>query len=306
MSTRILALGALLTWTVALPAETLPPEVAAFVQQREACDHFRGEPVEGEGPEALARLEFVQRKLIELCSGSDAALLELRERHAAQPAVMAALDAFEYPIEDDLTVQSDIDIAAEPTLQSGVYGPMTLGVDQANGRFSGVLDAGAAPACKLRFSGLMDRVDEPLRVVAQTLEMALSPDSSESLSGRMVPGLDVHGKPSAWLRLDVLPAACPAFAAIVGEQSMALSQQSSGNWISMHWAAPGRAYFHDEADERTRRKAYVLPGDGLRGYRETAAFLEAEYLAPNGRATRGWVSWSELMPELSLGDGAEM
>lgn len=306
MRTRILAAGVLFVWAAVVPATTLPPDVAAFVQQREACDHFRGEPVEGEGPEALARLEFVQRKIVEHCSGSDAVLLELRQRHAARPEAIAALDAFEYPIEDSLTVESDIDLAAEPTLQSGVYGPMTLGVDRRNGRFSGVLDAGAAPACKLRFSGLLDRVDEPLRVVAQTLEMAQQSNGPKTLTGRMVPGLDVHGKASAWLRLDVVPASCPALKTWVSEDTEALSQQAGGDWISVHWAAAGRAYFHSEADDSTRRKAYVLPGDVLRGYRETAAFLEAEFVAPNGRATRGWIPWSELMPGLSLGDGAEM
>jgi len=43
--------------------ESLPPDVKSFVEQRDACDHFRGEPYEGpsEGElvEQKERREFV-------------------------------------------------------------------------------------------------------------------------------------------------------------------------------------------------------------------------------------------------------
>ncbi|MEZ5455687.1 MAG: hypothetical protein R3F04_06175 [Lysobacteraceae bacterium] len=47
-------------------------------------------------------------------------------------------------------------------------------------------------------------------------------------------------------------------------------------------------------------------GDTLRGYGETAEFIELEFIAPNGRATRGWINWMDVMPSLWRGDGAEM
>ena len=75
-------------------AVALPAEVQAFIAQREACDHFRGE----EGYDAERRA-FLAKALAKTCTGTDRALAALRERFAAQPAVLAALKDFEVRIE---------------------------------------------------------------------------------------------------------------------------------------------------------------------------------------------------------------
>ena len=75
-------------------AVALPAEVLAFKAQREACDHFRGE----EGYDAERRA-FLAQALAKTCTGTDRALAALRERFAAQPAVLAALKDFEVRIE---------------------------------------------------------------------------------------------------------------------------------------------------------------------------------------------------------------
>ncbi|HWS25444.1 MAG TPA: hypothetical protein VN259_02615 [Xanthomonadales bacterium] len=284
--------------------------VRAYVERREACDHFRGEPVEGEGEEALARLEFVQRQIFEKCSGTDAELARLRATYANDPALSQALADFEYPIEAAGEVAgppADIDIAAEPTLQTGVYGALTVGVDAANGRFSGVVQT-QNPACSLRLHGLLDRIDEPLRALAQTRRDALrDPQGSVGVvEARLVAGLDDQGKATAWLRIDQLPDGCPELGAWSASAAQPLPQTRSGNWISVHWISAERAYFHSEAQASTRRKAYVTRSDTLQGYAETAEFIELEFVDPNGRATRGWVNWMDVLPGLSLGDGAEM
>lgn len=290
---------------------TMPDELRAFVERREACDHFRGEPVEGEGEEALARLEFVQRQIFESCSGTDAELQRLRRAYADDPAFRKALAAFEYPIEtagERAGPDSEIDIAAEQTLQSGVYGPLVLGVDSANARFSGVYHASGQPECSLRLHGLMDRVDEPLRVAAQVHRDAhRNPEENIGVvSGRLVAGLDIKGTPTAWLRLDQIPQGCAALSGLSDAQAKPLPQTVSGEWISVHWTVTERAYFHTEPDASTARKAYVVSGDTLRGYGETAEFVELEFVAPSGRATKGWINWMDVMPSLWLGDGAEM
>lgn len=289
----------------------MPEDVRAFVEQREACDHFRGEPVEGEGEEALARLEFVQRQIFESCSGTDAELQRLRHAYADHPTVAKALAAFEYPIETTGEMDGadrDIDLAAEPTLQSGVYGALVLGVDSANGRFSGVYQASAKPECSLRLHGLMDRLDEPLRLAAQVLRDARKgPEENIGVvSGRLVAGVDVKGKPTAWLRLDQIPPGCAELNALSDAQAAPQPQTVPGAWISVHWTVTERAYFHTEPHASTVRKAYVVTGDTLRGYAETAEFIELEYVAPKGRATKGWINWMDVMPSLWLGDGAEM
>ena len=75
-------------------AAALPAEVLAFIAQRESCDHFRGE----EGYDAERRA-FLAKALAKTCTGTDRALAALRERFAAQPAVLAALKDFEDRIE---------------------------------------------------------------------------------------------------------------------------------------------------------------------------------------------------------------
>ena len=289
----------------------MPEDVRAFVEQREACDHFRGEPVEGEGEEALARLEFVQRQIAESCSGTDAALQSLRSRYVEDVALSKMLAGFEYPIESNGELgaaEADIDIAAESTLKSGVYGPLVLGVDAANGQFSAVYQTASQPECHLRIRGLMDRTDEPLRVVAQVLRDARqNPEANVGVvSGRLVPGIDTRSRPTVWLRLDQVPTGCTALDGLSDRLSKPLPQTTSGDWISVHWTLAERAYFHTDPHASTVRKAYVVAGDTLRGYGETAEFIELEFIAPNGRATRGWINWMDVMPSLWLGDGAEM
>lgn len=111
----------------------------------------------------------MQRQIFENCHGTDAELARLRAAHADDPLLREALAGFEYPIEQAGEVDgpdSDIDLAAEPALRSGVYGALTLGVDTSNGRFSGVYQASGDPACSLRLRGLLDRTDGPLRAIA--------------------------------------------------------------------------------------------------------------------------------------------
>lgn len=284
--------------------------VRAYVEQRQACDHFRGEPVEGEGEAALERLEFVQRQIVEKCSGTDAELARLRATYANDPELIDALADFEYPIEAAGEVAgppADIDIAAEPLLQSGVYGALTLGVDAVNGRFSGVV-LNQDPACSLRLRGLLDRVDEPLRAIAQTRRDALRDPQGivGMVEARLVAGVNSHGDPTVWLRLDQRPEGCPELSAGSAAAAKPLAQTSPGSWTSVHWIGAERAYFHSEAKVGTRRKAYVTRSDMLRGYAETDEFIELEFVGSNGRATRGWISWMDVLPSLSLGDGAEM
>lgn len=46
-------------------AESLPypEEVKAFITERETCDHFRGEPFEGNSPEQVERRNFIADSL---------------------------------------------------------------------------------------------------------------------------------------------------------------------------------------------------------------------------------------------------
>ena len=81
------------------PTPAIPSEVVAFVADRDACEHFRGEPIEGDSQEQVERRAFVQESLDIYCSGTDHRLAALRKRYAGNPAVMSALVGYEQVIE---------------------------------------------------------------------------------------------------------------------------------------------------------------------------------------------------------------
>lgn len=72
----------------------LPPAIVAFQQQRDACDHFRGEE-----PYDKQRAAFLKAQLAKTCKGSDKALAALRKRFANDPEALAALKGYEDRIE---------------------------------------------------------------------------------------------------------------------------------------------------------------------------------------------------------------
>ncbi|WP_376096663.1 hypothetical protein ACE7GA_05295 [Roseomonas sp. CCTCC AB2023176] len=79
-----------------IAATALPPEVAAFVERRGRCDHFRGE--DSEDAERRAEIRHLLR---ENCAGTDAELRRLRERYR-DGAPAEALRGFEDRVEPAL------------------------------------------------------------------------------------------------------------------------------------------------------------------------------------------------------------
>ncbi len=81
------------------PMAALPQEVASFVVERDTCEHFRGEPIEGTSPEQFERRTFVQESLEVYCAGTDHRLAALKKRFAGNAAVMMALENYEEAID---------------------------------------------------------------------------------------------------------------------------------------------------------------------------------------------------------------
>lgn len=78
----------------------LPPDVKAFVERRDGCDHFRGEPWDnGDDPIIKERREFIFKKIKELCTGSDNQLKELRDKYRNDTVVFNLLGKYESKIE---------------------------------------------------------------------------------------------------------------------------------------------------------------------------------------------------------------
>lgn len=83
----------------ALTPQRLPSEVRTFIEERKICDHFRGEPAEGDSPEQVKRREFLLDSLDIYCAGTDKRLAALKRRYKANPAVMRRLNEFEERVE---------------------------------------------------------------------------------------------------------------------------------------------------------------------------------------------------------------
>lgn len=76
------------------PPQSLPADVAAFVEQRDGCDHFRGEE-----PYDEERRAFLEQNMRELCTGTDMALARLKKKHEKSGSVMSVLNQYEEKIE---------------------------------------------------------------------------------------------------------------------------------------------------------------------------------------------------------------
>jgi hypothetical protein len=76
-----------------------PHEVRAFLDQREECDHFRGEPwPEGDDADAIARRKQLHKAMAKLCEGTDARLAELRTAYRDDAVISRVLAGFENEI----------------------------------------------------------------------------------------------------------------------------------------------------------------------------------------------------------------
>ncbi len=83
----------------ATPSAQLPHEIEAFIAERDACDHFRGEPTEGDSPDQVERRAFVRESLDINCAGTDRRLSALKKRYAGNASVMSMLTKYEPTIE---------------------------------------------------------------------------------------------------------------------------------------------------------------------------------------------------------------
>lgn len=71
-----------------------PADVRAFIDQRDLCMHFSGEE-----PYDAARRAEIAAAVKRYCTGTDAALADLRQRYRDDKAVIAALSLYESDVE---------------------------------------------------------------------------------------------------------------------------------------------------------------------------------------------------------------
>lgn len=71
-----------------------PNDVREFMEKRDLCDHFRGEPAYDE-----ERRKFLLKNMIELCTGTDKQLMELKTKYKADKAIIKSLSIYEADVE---------------------------------------------------------------------------------------------------------------------------------------------------------------------------------------------------------------
>ena len=77
----------------------IPSEVSDYLHERSLCEHFRGEPHEGNSPEQIERRKFIFESLEIYCAGADRRLAALKRRYKDNAIVNEKLNAFEEQIE---------------------------------------------------------------------------------------------------------------------------------------------------------------------------------------------------------------
>ena len=70
----------------------LSADVIKYVEQREGCDHFRGEVPD---PPDAQRMRKIEREIRKLCTGTDKKLGKLKRKYARNQVVLNRLSEFE-------------------------------------------------------------------------------------------------------------------------------------------------------------------------------------------------------------------
>ena len=91
---RLLAICGLFLTCSATAQTRFPAEVERFIDRRDKCDHFRGEE-----PYDEERGEFLHRRMVEFCNGTDKQLAELKQKYQGNKAVTERLNRYEPFIE---------------------------------------------------------------------------------------------------------------------------------------------------------------------------------------------------------------
>ena len=99
-------------------AADLPMDVRNFLEQREGCDHLRGEYGDDE-----ARQYEINKNTCELCQGTDKALASLKRKYRKNEDVSASLKALQPKVEDpspQAMVQACMEARRNPRKPQGV------------------------------------------------------------------------------------------------------------------------------------------------------------------------------------------
>jgi len=100
MKPALLFLSLAIICSHAIAVGPIPTDVRSFIDQRDGCDYFRGEPWDsGNEPEAIERREFIIQNIKKLCAGTDKRLAGLRKKYRNNFKIISRLRSYEDRIE---------------------------------------------------------------------------------------------------------------------------------------------------------------------------------------------------------------
>ncbi len=102
-----------------------------------------------------------------------------------------------------------------------------------------------------------------------------------------------NGKPAVRLKLDEEHGGCWNVQRFASDPSaFVLTEQ--GRWESIRIISSKKAYFYDDPSSPKARKAYAVTGNALRVFEVRDGWVKGEYVSPENRRTRGWISERDL------------
>ena len=102
-----------------------------------------------------------------------------------------------------------------------------------------------------------------------------------------------NGQPAIRLKLDEEHGGCWNVQTFATDPStFVLAEQ--GRWESIRIIASKKAYFYENPSSPKPRKAYAVTGNALRVIETRDGWVRGEYVSPENRRTRGWISERDL------------
>lgn len=82
------------TASIAGQSSGIPEDVKQFIEKRDLCDHFRGEPHYDE-----ERSRFLEKQVEKYCAGTNLELLSLKAKYRNNSAIIGKLSSYEENVE---------------------------------------------------------------------------------------------------------------------------------------------------------------------------------------------------------------
>jgi hypothetical protein len=175
--------------------------------------------------------------------------------------------------------------------RSGQYDELLIGIDQDKGVVTGFYENG---------TGWDEKTKAPRFVCSFYLYGEMRGDSfkiatwwpgddrEETINGQ----LTFNADGSVSIHLESEHGGCWNVNHFADKDPSNHSLDKPGSWTSVRVVKLRRAYFHDKADERTRRRSYVVKGNVIKVFADMPGWILAEY--GEEKTSKGWIKESDL------------